>query len=145
VLLAGSLIASRLNPRVLAVQYGIALVVNIALNLLLIPLLDETGAALAFLVTQVAFAVMTLRVSMRAVGRPHVRETLGAAVVAGVAMAVVVALLRDVIAAGLVAAAVVYAVLFVVVERRVARNDFEFVIEMARSRLPSRLGARLPS
>ena len=145
VLIAGSLIASRLDPRILVVRYGIALVVNVALNLALIPPFDETGAAIAFLATQALFAVLMLRVAIPAVGGLDVRETLAAPVAAAVAMAAVLLVLDDLVVAALAAGVVAYAIVFAVVERRVARDDYDFVADMVRGRLPSRLAARLPS
>ena len=145
VLLSGSLIASRLDPKILVFQYGIALVVNVALNLALIPALDETGAAIAMLATQLLFAVLMLRVAIPAVGGLNVVETLAAPLAAAVVMAAVLVPLGDLILVALVAGAVAYVIVFALVERRVARDDFDFVVEMVRGRLPSRVAARLPS
>lgn len=144
VLLSGSLIASRLDPRKLVVYFGIALVVNVAMNLALIPPLDEAGAALAMLVTEISFAVLTLRISLKEVGGLDVTETLGAPVVAGAAMAGALLLLAGTLPLALAAGVLAYVVVFALAERRLARADFDFMVEMLRSRLPSSLEARLP-
>ena len=144
VLLAGSLIASRLDPRKLVVYFAVALVVNVAMNLALIPVLDEAGAALAMLVTELAFAVLTLRLSLKEVGGIDVVETLAAPVIGGVAMAGTLFLLADLLPLALAAGAVAYVAAFAIAERRLARADFDFMVEMLRARLPSSLGARLP-
>jgi O-antigen/teichoic acid export membrane protein len=145
VLLAGSLIASRLDPRRLVVVFGVALVVNVAMNAALIPPLEEAGAALAMLVTEVTFAVLTLRISLKAVGGMDVTATLAAPVIGGAAMAAVLVLLAGTLPLALIAGGAAYLTAFALAEWRLARSDFDFMVEMLRSRLPSSLGARLPT
>ncbi len=143
VLLSASLIVSRLDPRVLVWYFAVAFALNVALNLALIPVLDEAGAALAMLITEVAFAAVALRLSSREVGGMDVKETLAAPLVAGTAMAGTMLLLSGTLVLALAAGAVVYVVVFAAVERKVARADFDFMAEMVRGRLPSRARARL--
>ena len=89
VLLTGSLIASRLDPKVLLRCFIVAFAVNLVVNLALIPPLGAAGAALGMLLTEIVLAVIMLRLATRAVGRPPLLESFGAASIAGAAMALV--------------------------------------------------------
>lgn len=144
VLLAASLIASRLNPRVLVVYFAVALVFNVALNLLLIPPLGATGAAIAMLAAEVAFAVLALRIAMRSVGALDFAGTAGGPLVAGAAMAAVMLALHGVLALALAAGVLAYAGVLLAVDTRLAPEDVRFLRGVARQRLPARLVARLP-
>jgi O-antigen/teichoic acid export membrane protein len=138
VMLTGSLISSRLNPRILVVYFGVALVVNVAMNVLLIPSLGATGAALAMLTTELCFVVLTLRIAVRSVGGIDVVPTLGGPLVAGAAMALMLAALHAVLPVALAAGALAYLGVLVAVERRLAPADLAFVTGMVRDRLPRR-------
>lgn len=143
VLLTGSLIASRLSPRLLLRSFIVAFTVNLVGNLVLIPLLGATGAALAMLLCEVVLGVILLRIVVRAVGRPAVAPTLGSAAVAGLAMAAVLLLLPGPVLAVLAAGSVVYGLVFVLVERRVAPEDLRFATAMVRGRLRGRRAAAI--
>ena len=139
VLLSTTLISSRLDPRSLALYFGLALVVNVALNLLLIPPLGAAGAALGMLVTELVIAVLALRTSLRAVGALRVTATIGSPFVAGFAMAITMFVLQGILAVALAAGVVVYVAVYTVVERRLAPADFDFLAGVLRSRLPSKI------
>ncbi|MEA2481179.1 MAG: hypothetical protein QOJ07_3101 [Thermoleophilaceae bacterium] len=139
VLLTGSLITSRLDPRVLIRCFAVALVVNIALNLALIPSLGATGAAAAMLATEFAFAVLTLHLSVKAVGAIDPVSTCLGSIVAGAAMAGVMAALAGTLALAIPAGGIAYVVVFALVERRFAPADLEFVTGLVRGRMPRRL------
>ena len=139
VMLNSSLIASRLDPRVILRCFAVGFVANVALNLALIPPLEATGAGLAMLGTEVLLWAMMLRIVIPAVGAPPVLSTIGSAALAGAAMAGVVAALHGVALLALAAGAVVYPVVFWLVERRVAPADLAVLVGM----LPGGIGARL--
>jgi len=71
VLLIGTLIGARLEPRVIMRCFVVAFaVVTLGANLALIAWLGAEGAALAMLLTRWVFGVMRLRVAGGAVGMP---------------------------------------------------------------------------
>lgn len=139
VLITGSLIGARLEPRVIMRCFVVAFAVNLGANLALIPLLEAEGAALAMLLTEVVLGVMMLRIAAAAVGRPDLKATAGAALAAGIAMAAVMALLQSLLPVALVAGGLAYATVFVLAERRAAPADLQVLSGLLRSRLPGRL------
>ena len=139
--IAGSLVLSRGDPRAMARLFGIALAVNIALNALLIPPLEATGAALAMLATELLIAAGVLRLAARAVGRLGLRETAVAPLAAGAAMTAAAWPLRDELVAGLTGGMAAYVVVFVAVERLVNPDDLSYLVRLVRARLPSREAA----
>jgi O-antigen/teichoic acid export membrane protein len=134
VMLCGSLVASRLNPRVLLRAFVLALVVNVAANLALIPSLEETGAALAMLITELALLAMLLPIAIRAVGRAPLMATIGSAIIAAAAMAGVLAGLSFAPALALVLGVVTYLAVFFVAERLFAPDDLDALMAMLRRR-----------
>jgi O-antigen/teichoic acid export membrane protein len=142
VLLAQSLMSSRLAPRRLVVYYAIALLVNVAACLLLIPSLDETGAALAMLVTELVLAVLTVHACLVEVGGIDVAATLGGPIAGAVAMAAVLVALQSLLIVALIAGTLVYGVVLIAVDRHLAPADVGFLATAARRRLPDRLFAR---
>lgn len=147
VMLCGSLIASRLNPRLLLRCFVIGFVVNLAANLALIPTLGATGAALAMLLCEVVLAAEMLRLCSGAVGAPPVVSTLGAAVAGAAVMAGALALLGPVVPVVLALAAggLAYLGVYAAVEHRIAPADLAVVTGLLRSRLPSRPGPGAPT
>jgi O-antigen/teichoic acid export membrane protein len=141
-ILMWTLITSRREPRVLVVYSAATLALNIALNLLLIPPLDAEGAALAMLLTYVVAAVIMIRLAIQSVGGLQARQTLGAALSAGAAMAIVAVVLEPWLFLALPACLAVYVGVFVAVERKLAPADFDFIRAMlARPFRPGRAGA----
>lgn len=138
VMLTGSLIASRLSPRLLLRCFALAFVVNVGGNLALVPSLGATGAALAMLLCEAVLGVVMLRIAVRAVGAPPLLETVGAAVAGGAAMALLLALVDGPLLLLLAAGGLVYALVLVLVERSLAPEDLRVVGAMVRDRLPGR-------
>jgi O-antigen/teichoic acid export membrane protein len=134
VLVSTSLVVSRTNPRRMVWVFGIALVVNVAANLVLIPWLEASGAALSMLVTEAVFAVIVLRMASASVGRLDPRHTAAAPLVAGAVMAVPMALLGFSLWLAVPAGVATYLGAFFVAERRLAPEDLAFVRELVRRR-----------
>ena len=141
VTLCTSLIVSRLDPRTMVKLTGAMVVVNIALNVALIPPYGEDWAAAAMLITEAAFVAVAMRVAVRAVGGVDWAPMLAAPAAGGVVMAAVVVLLGSLPGAGLAAGAVAYLVTYVAVERVVSPQDLEFLRSTLRGRLPRRRAA----
>jgi O-antigen/teichoic acid export membrane protein len=136
VTLGSSLLIARGRLRVLIVAGIAAVVVNIGLNLALIPSLEEAGAAMAMLVTSGLLAVFVLIRAAEAVGGVPWIRMLAAPLAAGAAMAAPLALIPwalPALAAGLLA----YAGAYVAVERTISPSDLRYVLDFARRRLPA--------
>ena len=142
VLLAQSLMSSRLPPRRLVLYYAIALAVNVAACFALIPSLDATGAALAMLIAELVLAVLTMWASLGEVGGIDVAATLGGPLAGAIAMAAVLLALQSLLIVALIAGTLVYGVVLIAVDRRLAPADIGFLATAARRRLPDRLFAR---
>jgi O-antigen/teichoic acid export membrane protein len=122
----------------LLLRVGVAAVaLNIALNLALIPSLDDVGAAAAMLVTATLLASVVLERAVATVGGVPWLRMLAAPLAAGAAMAVPLALLPWP-GAALVAGLAAYAGAYVLVERAVSPADLGFLIDLARRILPLR-------
>lgn len=115
-------------------------VLNVALNLVLIPALGATGAALALLVTAVVFVALLAKLAIRIVGRPRWRSLVVAPAVAGAVMAVPMVLLEGLLVPSLVAGLVAYAIALVVVEWRVSPGELRAVAAFVRRRGVTRAG-----
>jgi O-antigen/teichoic acid export membrane protein len=144
VLMSSSLISSRLNPRQLVIYFAIALLLNIAINLALIPPLGATGAAIAMLATESLLAALMLRSSLREVRGVDVIETAAAPVLAAVAMAGALVALHGLLWIALPVAVAVYVGVLLVSERRFAPADYAFIVDAVRRRLRPRLVAPAP-
>jgi O-antigen/teichoic acid export membrane protein len=142
VLLAQSLMSSRLAPRRLVAYYAIALAVNVVACVALIPSLDATGAALAMLVAELVLAVLTVRASLVEVGGIDVAATLGGPLAGAIAMTAVLLALHSLLIIALIAGSLVYGAVLIAVDRRLAPADVSFLMTAARRRLPARLSAR---
>jgi O-antigen/teichoic acid export membrane protein len=113
-----------------------AVVVNIGLNVALIPGLDARGSAVAMLVTEAGIAAAAVVVVDRVLGGLPWPQMLASTVAAGVAMAAVIALLGYGIGA-LVAGVAAYLVVLIAVERTVNPADVRSITAMVRRRLPA--------
>jgi O-antigen/teichoic acid export membrane protein len=141
-MLMWTLMTSRREPRVLLVYSAATFTLNIALNLVLIPLFDADGAALAMLLTYGVAALIMVRLAIQTAGPLQARQTVGAALSAGAAMAVVAFALEPWLFLALPACLTVYVGVFVAVERKLAPADFDFIRAMlARPLHPGRAGA----
>ena len=145
VMLCSSFISARLNPRLLVIYFAVALVINVVANLALIPSLDQTGAAIAMLATELVLAVLMLRPSLREARGLDLVPTAAATAVAAGTMAVAMALLHAVVAAAIPVGMVVYLVLLLALERRFAPSDYAFVVGDLRRRLRLRSRTAAPA
>ncbi|HEV3093270.1 MAG TPA: flippase [Solirubrobacteraceae bacterium] len=136
VTLGVSLLVSRENPRRVVLLTAVVAVLNIALNLVLIPLYGVIGAASAMLVTEVIYAAWVLRRAERVVGGLRLRTTLVGALTAALAMTAVSLPLRDSLLAGLLVGGGVYLMVLVAIERVMSPRDVRFALSMIRRRLP---------
>jgi O-antigen/teichoic acid export membrane protein len=135
VTLSTSLVVSRRSPAAVVWLSGAMTALNVALNLVLIPGLDERGAAIAMLVTEAAFLVVAMRMALRAAGARLSASTFAAPLVAGAAMAAATLALRHAPGAALAVGLAVYPAAFVLVERLISPDDLAFVVGVARRRL----------
>jgi O-antigen/teichoic acid export membrane protein len=132
----GSTIASvRLEPRTFVRANIAAVVVNVGLNLALIPPLDEVGAALAMLVTFAVFATMLFGRSASEAGGLRWGAMLAGPLVAGCAMAAALMPLQRSPVTAAAVSSVVYLVVLYGVERMLNPGDVRFVADLARRRL----------
>jgi O-antigen/teichoic acid export membrane protein len=145
VLLSVSLISSRLNPRMLVTYFAITLVVNVAVNVALIPSLGQTGAAIGMLAAEIVLCVLALGTSVRAVGGVRLSPTAGGPALAAGAMAAVLLLLEGLSLLALPVGGAVYVAVLAAAERRLAPADLDFAVAMVRSRLPLRFGGTRPN
>ena len=142
VTLGSSLIISRRSARTMVPITAAMLAVNVVLNLLLIPSLEDDGAAAAMLATEAVFTMVVMTLAAREVGGINWLSTTAAPGAAGAAMGLVMLpLLGLPIVAG-AAGLLVYAAAFVLVERRVSPADLRFLTDLVRRRRkPSGLAA----
>jgi O-antigen/teichoic acid export membrane protein len=136
VTLSTSLIVSRRSPAAVVWLSGAMTILNVVLNLALIPGLDERGAAIAMLVTEAAFLVLALRMAVGTIGaRLDWLATCAAPLVAGAAMAGATLALRHSPWLALAAGLAVYSAVFVLAERAINPSDLAFVRDFARRRI----------
>ena len=136
VTLSTSLIVSRRSPAAVVWLSGAMTVLNVAVNLALMPGLRERGAAIAMLATEAVFLVLAFRMALVTIDAPVRWLPMTAApLLAGALMTAVMLLLRDTPGAALAAGAVVYPAAFVATERLISPDDLRFVVEFARRRL----------
>jgi O-antigen/teichoic acid export membrane protein len=132
VTLASSLIVSRRNPMVMVWSTAAIVAINVALNIALIPGLDETGAAVAMLISEVAFLFVVVPIAARAVGGVRWLPTITGPLLGGAAMLPLLLALEGVPVVAIAVAGVAYLAVLVCVERLVAPRDFELATRMAR-------------
>jgi O-antigen/teichoic acid export membrane protein len=136
VTLSSSLIVSRRDPRTILVLSGAMTLLNVVLNLALIPGLEERGAAIAMLATEAVFLVLVLAMAVRTLGTGLGWISLAAApLLGGLAMAAVTLALRDSPVVALAAGMTVYPLAFAIAERLISPSDLAFVVDFARRRL----------
>jgi O-antigen/teichoic acid export membrane protein len=138
IVLGGSLVVARVDPRPVVVATGIAAALNLGLNLALIPSLEGNGAALAMLVAEAVLAGALLVIAVRVVGGVRVIPMVAAPGLAGAALAAVLLPLGGTLWAAVIAGAAIYIVVYVIVDRRLSPGDIEAVGSMIRRRVPSR-------
>ncbi len=125
-----ALLMALLRTRAMLIASSVALLVNLALNLVLIPPYGAAGAAAA---TTVAYAVQTvvvLAVLRGLAPRPRFFPPLGPAAVAALALAVALAVVRAPVLVELGLGAVVYLMVWLLVVRRTAPEQLEVVRQL---------------
>jgi O-antigen/teichoic acid export membrane protein len=138
VTLSSVLVTSRRNPaEIVPLSVGMV-VLNVVLNLVLIPPYDENGAAAAMLITEVIFVVAALRMAAQAVGGLGWTSMLAAPLGAGALMLATVLALRGSFVPALLAGIAVYVPSLLLLERLVAPADLRFAALMLRRRVLSR-------
>jgi O-antigen/teichoic acid export membrane protein len=135
VTLCVALIVSQENARRVVLPAGVMAAVNVVLNAVLIPLYNDTGAAVAMLATEVAYAVWMLSMAYQAVGAMNWKSIMMGGLVAGLAMVGVTLLLQAHVLAALAAGAVAYVAVLALVEQAVNPLDVAFALRMVRRRL----------
>jgi O-antigen/teichoic acid export membrane protein len=135
VTLGSSLLVGRREPSVLVRLASTAVVVNIALNLALIPPLDDEGAALAMLITATIFAGLVLRQAVITVGGVRWRAMGVGPLAGGAAMAAAMLPFADSLPLALPVGAVAYGAVLYAVERALCPRDVDFLVGMVRSRV----------
>lgn len=142
VTLCSSLIVTRRSPRTMIRITAPMVAVNVALNLALIPSLEDRGAALAMLITEALFVAVAIRVAGDEVGGLRWWSLVGAPLLAGGLMALSMVLLAGLPAVALIVGLLVYTVAFVVLERAISPADLHFMSESVSRLLPARLTSR---
>ena len=132
VTLASALVVSRDNPMIIVWTTAAIVVVNVALNIALIPGLDETGAAIAMLASEVALLLIVGPLASRAVGGVRWLRTITGPLVAGAVMIPLLLVLDAVPLLAVAVASVAYLLILAFVERLVAPRDVELVTRLAR-------------
>ena len=130
-LLASTLLVARDRPLDFARICAVVVVLNIALNLALIPPLGATGAALAAAVSSIALALLGARRIASLTGRLRVLRAFAGPVVAGAAMAAAMLAVSLPWVAEAALGACVYLLVLLLVERRLFPDD----LALARSLL----------
>jgi O-antigen/teichoic acid export membrane protein len=136
--LGNVLVLSRDHPRRMVYTVAVAATINISMNLLLIPSLEEIGAATAMLTSMVVYAIMANWIALLDVGRIQWISTLAAPLGASVAMAVPLILLGGSLPLALLVGVPLYVAVYAAIESRVAPDDLNFVIDLLKKRLPGR-------
>jgi O-antigen/teichoic acid export membrane protein len=142
VLISLSLVVSRRRPSVIVPWFGVALAVNVVLNLALIPPLGATGAALGMLGTELLLAIGMVRLALQQVGPLSLVRTVAAPLAGAAVMAPVALALAWSLPLALVAGVSAYAATLVAVEARVSPEDLRAARGMARRRLSAAAAAR---
>jgi O-antigen/teichoic acid export membrane protein len=134
--LCSGLVLARSRPRRMVYTVAIAAVVNIGLNLALIPPLEESGAALAMLVSLSVYVAIAFTLARIEVGPMNWASMLTAPALAAAAMAIPLLLLSGVWPAAVAVGVIVYAAAYLAIDRVVDPGDQQFVVDLLRRRLP---------
>ncbi|GAC1318372.1 MAG: hypothetical protein NVSMB25_07760 [Thermoleophilaceae bacterium] len=139
--LAMTLITGRRDAVIVVRITVLAVAVNIALNLILIPILHDRGAAIAMLVTAVVFVVALASAVKGTIGKINWRAAALSPIVAGAAMVAPLVVLRGSLLAATLAGTAIYAAVLLIVELARDPVDVRFVASMLRRRLPERFAS----
>jgi O-antigen/teichoic acid export membrane protein len=139
--LAASLFVSRHDPRAMVRVTAVVAIVNVLLNIALIPIWEDTGAAVAMTVTEALYCVVSLRMAVRIVGGVDWIGMTASPALAGAMCAVPMLLLDDHLAAALVLGVLVYVAAVAGFERTIAPADLKFATALLRRALHPRAAA----
>lgn len=132
--LGGSLIASQRSPRILVWTTAAAVALNVALNLILIPRYEASGAAAAMLITEALLAAVVLAIASGVAGGLRWTRLLSAPAAGAIAAVGVMLVLRDVPELAIAAGLASYAAAFLLVERVVSPQDFSALSRLVQRR-----------
>jgi O-antigen/teichoic acid export membrane protein len=130
--LSSSLLASKGRVATIARIGGCIVILNLVLNLILIPALAERGAAIAMVGAEGIFAAVALSLGHRMVGGVPWIRMLCAPLIAGAVMGAAMLALGAVPLLSAVLGVVVYAATIVAIERRVSPGDLELLGQVLR-------------
>ena len=137
IVLAGTLVVSRSDPKPMIRITAVMALLNIGLNFALIPSHGAVGAAAAMLITEAVFAVVVVRMAMAIGGELAPVRTLAGALIAAVPMTAVALLLHHSFLPALAASTAVYVVALIAAERVISPADLRFGVSILRERLRS--------
>ena len=132
--IAAYVLISQDRQKTLAWVYGAVAIVNIGLNLVLIPEYSLDGAAFVTSFSQLLCGAIMMTLALRASGRLDVGTILGGPVLASALAAGAMALLYDEILIAVPASVLVYAAALALFERRFHPRDYERVTRFVRRR-----------
>jgi O-antigen/teichoic acid export membrane protein len=132
--LATSLMVSRQHPRRMISLTALMTALNIAVNLVLIPLYQGTGAAIAMIVTYAVYFVWIMRLATQEAGGFTWVATVAASTGAAGAMALATLLVGGNLAIVLGVGALAYLAVLVALERVFSPLDLVYVADLVRRR-----------
>jgi O-antigen/teichoic acid export membrane protein len=135
VVLATSLMVARGNPMRIVRVTAAMVVLNVALNLILIPPYDASGAAAAMLATLVVYLLIVMKLAAETAGGFRWLTAAAGPVAGAAAMLLAFLPLSGTLPLAFLAGIVAYGVVLVVVERIVAPADVDFVVRLVRRQL----------
>jgi O-antigen/teichoic acid export membrane protein len=133
-----SLLVSREDPRRMVSLSGAIALLNILLNLILIPAYGDDGAAAAMVATEAVYAAWVLGRARRTVDGIEWRAMLAGAIAGSLAMAAATLVLQASLLAALAAGLPAYALALLATERRLNPLDVRFAASIVRRRLAAR-------
>jgi O-antigen/teichoic acid export membrane protein len=136
--LSNSVITSRRDPKIVMYITAAITVLNVALNLILIPPYEAAGAAAAMLVSEAIWSVAALFVAARTVGGLGLTRMLAGPLLAAGAMAAAIVPLEGAPILALASGLGVYLVALVSIERVTSPEDVRFAMRLAGRFLPGR-------
>jgi O-antigen/teichoic acid export membrane protein len=138
--LAASLIVSRHDAWLLLRIMGVVAVVNIGLNLALVPSLDDVGAAIAMLASTALYAIIALVAATRLAGGMDLARVAFGSAVGAVAMAAPMLALDDTLVLAAPAGLLTFFAVTAAIERVVDPEAFAYVRRLVRRVLRPRAG-----
>jgi O-antigen/teichoic acid export membrane protein len=130
--LSASLVALRAGARALLPLTAGSLMLNILLNLAIVPRLGARGSGLAMSLALVAFAAAGLFLASRLAGPFSLLRMLGSSLGAGASMAIVMLAIELPLAASIALGVVVFIPAFAALEWMIAPEDLRFMIAILR-------------